>query len=615
MPKNNGFLESNRLVESTDSVQKSSIGFISSEQLPSIIQEFNTENGVPRPSILKKINSFGISLFKYRILALDEVRLVQRNGMPELAGYSGNYQRRKKVWTFWKPWTWFRLFRDDSFTIGIYKIADINARGYIGYGDRHLISVNQGEYAKVIIDGKPILLDEGVHVIKTNNFHYSGKVKKSLSFIEHENLYRIQVPNAKIAAILLDNQPYLLEVGIYFLRSNNFTLLKKQVGDQIRLFCDSTDPVIQCGSLLRLMPLANTVAVYYHNGEQKIFPEINNEKNTRELLINDPNVKFAIFLSTNLNNRHYPSASSSAQFEYYTKDSVKVGVRLFVAYRLANPALALQKLDPTEIDKHIEYVTHVDMAVAGQKTSLQGIQSSDDLRANSSGLNRNDNGAPTAPPAYNQVFISVWQDLVKAELTNHLKEYGIELIRLNIEEITILNKEVEKKISEQSYRVAEASANLAAVEMERQVAEQKAQTESTVAQIKANQEAKIKLIHVETQNKVAELEKQVRLTAATAEAEARVIGARAEKESQTLEGEVLTDNPKVLQLKLAMIMANALKPTDKIISLDEKTSKSIGLMPYIGLFNSGNYSMEIPKNTNFNSNKPPHANSLDSLSI
>ncbi|MES2141277.1 MAG: SPFH domain-containing protein [Pseudomonadota bacterium] len=562
--------------ETDQTVRKSSIGFISSENLPEIIQKFNQEANSERQrsSILKTINFFGISLFKYRILALDQVRLVQRNGKPELAGYSGKYQRRKKVWSLWKPWTWFRIFRDNSSTIGIYKISDINERGYIGYGDKHLISVSQGEYAKAVIDGKPVFLDEGTHVIKTNNFSYAGKVTKSLNFIQHENLYRIQVPSVKIAAVLVDNNSHLLKTGIYFIRSNNFTLIKKVVGDSRQLFHNSADSVIQCGSLLRLMPTANTVAVYYQNGKQQIFPENNEKKETsRELIVDDANIKFSTFLSTNLINRHYPSTSRFAQFEYYTKDSVKVGVRLFVAYRIFNPVLALQNLEPTEIDKHIEYVTHVDMAVAGQKTSLQGIQSSDDLQTNSS--RTSDLSTSSPPPDYNQVFISVWQDFVKAELTTHLKEYGIELVRLNIEEIKILDKEVEKKISEQSYRVAEANAKLAIVEMERHIFEQKARTDSVVAEIKANQEAGTKLIAAKNQEEVAQIEKKIKITAAEAETERLKLNAI-----------VFSKNPVMLDLELTKLRTNALKHTDKVISLDPKANNSLlGLISSAGMFN------------------------------
>lgn len=571
-------MATNQFSESEELVKKSTIGFIDASKLPKIVQEFNAENGRQRPSILKRINPFGISLFKYRILNSDQVRLVQRNGIPELAGHSGIYQRRRKIWTLWKPWTWFRIFRDNSHTVGIYSIADINQKGYIGYGDRHLVSVNQGEYAKVIVDGQPILLDEGVHILKTNNFRYINKAGKDLNLIRHENLYRIQVPSAKIAAVSVDNQPYLLETGTYFIRSNNLILNKPETTDQNQLFYKSYDPVIQCGSLLRLMPIDNTVAVYYQNGKRKIFPEISNEKSNREILINDPNVSFCTFLPTDLNNREYPSSSPSARFEYYTQDFVRVGVRLFVAYRIASPELVLQKLKPADIDSHIEHVTRVDMNTASQKTYLGGIQG---YNASMSNTETNAN-----PPPYD-AFLNTCSGLVESQLAKHLAEYGIELVRLNIEVFKILDTTVEKKISEWSHRFGEINSRSITAKTERQIAEQEAQTKSAVAQIKATQETKINIMQAQAANEVAALEAEGLRVQAQAEADACVIAAQAEAKKKNLEGEMLKNNPILVQVKLAETAANALKPTDKVLYLDQNSSDiSSKLLSVFGLFNT-----------------------------
>jgi hypothetical protein len=192
MPTTPEFSSENKLCNAT-------FESINTDTLSDIISKFNEEDNSSRKrvSILKNINFFGLSLFNHRMVAKDQVRLVQRNGIPELAGYSGHYQRRKKIWSLWKPWTWFRIFRDDSSTIGVYKISDIITNGYIGCGDRHLVSVNPGEYAKVRIDGQEMLLEKGAHVIKTNNFFYDGKVSNSTNYIKYGNLYRIQVPSAR----------------------------------------------------------------------------------------------------------------------------------------------------------------------------------------------------------------------------------------------------------------------------------------------------------------------------------------------------------------------------------------------------------------------------------
>lgn len=540
---------------------QSTLGPITNESLRNIISQFNQEDNSTnlRTSILKNINVLGFSLFKHRLITKDQVRLVQRNGVPELAGYSGYYQRRMKIWSLWKPWTWFRSFRDNSSTIGIYSITDINNRGYIGYGDRYLVNVTPGDLAKVIIDGKPVFLDEGAHVITTNNFSYVGKVSQSTPYIKHENLYRLQVPSAKIAAVIIDGEPHFLKTDTYYIRSNNFSIKQKAVNNTQSYFHDNKDSVITSGSLLRIMPPPNTVAVYNIGYKQYIFPEnsgasAGTHKNETSLEVDqngileirDPNVTFDTFLKTDLINKNYPT--NKQQFTYYTKDSVQVGVKLFVAYRIIDPKLAIGKLGPKGIDGHIEHVTHVDMARAGQETSLQGIQASSDVKidatTSTAGQENGDN-----PPSYHQIYLSTWQESVKKQLEKDLKEYGIELVRLNIEEINILNKDVEEQMANQAVAVAKANADLAAIQMQREVALQKAHSDSAVARLNAQQNAESNLILAENKKMVAELDKET--TQINAEAEANAL---------KLIGEALS-NPNLLKYRLGQENASAIKET------------------------------------------------------
>jgi regulator of protease activity HflC (stomatin/prohibitin superfamily) len=141
-------------------------------------------------------------------------------------------------------------------------------------------------------------------------------------------------------------------------------------------------------------------------------------------------------------NKEYPSARSEQFFTYYTKDSVKVSVRLFVAYKIKNPLIALANLNAEEIDHHIESVTHVDMAAACQETSLQHMFSTD--------MTKIPNEDDKSENIFRVPFVRLWQDKVKTKLYEDLVKYGIELIRLNIEELKISDKAIEKKIGEQA---------------------------------------------------------------------------------------------------------------------------------------------------------------------
>lgn len=66
-----------------------------------------------------------------------------------------------------------------------------------------MVTVNSTDYAKVTLDGKTVLLDEGAHVFKTNNFSYAVKVAKSTSYIEHGDLLILMPPPNTVGFIIL----------------------------------------------------------------------------------------------------------------------------------------------------------------------------------------------------------------------------------------------------------------------------------------------------------------------------------------------------------------------------------------------------------------------------
>ena len=108
--------------------------------------------------------------------------------------------------------------------------------------------------------------------------------------------------------------------------------------------------------------------------------------------------------------------------------------------------------------------------------------------------------------------------IVKKQLEKDLREYGIQLVRLNIEEINILNKDVENEMGKQAVAVAKANADLAAIKMQREVALQEALSDAAVARLRAEQDAETNLISAKNKQNVAELDKET--THINAEAEA-----------------------------------------------------------------------------------------------
>lgn len=124
-----------------------------------------------------------------------------------------------------------------------------------------------------------------------------------------------------------------------------------------------------------------------------------------------------------------------------------------MAYRIVDPKLCLQTLDPSEIDRHIERVTHVDMASAAQGTDLMSSNQSEMTKIEDK---------PRVP------FAKYIQDMVKTKLAEDLKEIGIELMRLNIESLDVVDQEVKRRMNEQSSRLNDMNIKVKEQESEKE---------------------------------------------------------------------------------------------------------------------------------------------------
>jgi len=75
--------------------------------------------------------------------------------------------------------------------------------------------VPKGKLGLAMYNGSPMLLDEGYHVYNDPLFTFSNHVDINQNYIHHGNLHFIRVPRGYMAKIKVDNKPYLLEEGEY----------------------------------------------------------------------------------------------------------------------------------------------------------------------------------------------------------------------------------------------------------------------------------------------------------------------------------------------------------------------------------------------------------------
>jgi regulator of protease activity HflC (stomatin/prohibitin superfamily) len=477
------------------------------------------------------------------------------------------------------------------------------ATQHIDHGNMHIIRVPQGQYAKITINGEPRLLKPSAepYVFNTPYFVWGNFVDQTASYIGHGNKHILRVPPGHVGKVTVDGVPHLLESRpepyefdtLYFKLEG-----EKAANGNVSCFEDATKRLIKNGNLKRLIPRTGEVAVTYNNGKLEI---ISPSEDQQPIMIQsathdvDENflpigIKTLIFPSEETKKEKRKDNSKATEDEvayevFTTKDSLRVGVKLMVAYEISDPALAMRRLVSTKgILEHIENCAVVDMGKAIQRCSSQEFLSFYQTKPRNGSEKQAADGMPSAPPAEH------FQDEVKNQLSADLAEYGIKLVRLNIETPKVLDESIAKEMGSQSIATAQASATEATLAVKFNIARQQAQQEAEVARIqqeqrnnnvtsaaratfeatKLNETAKIAAQEAvqETANRIALSKAQNDLEAAKLKAQVIKTDSEAKNEQVKLEGQRLHDYPALLQLELARIQFAALAQTKPNVTLN-----------------------------------------------
>jgi len=425
---------------------------------------------------------------------------------------------------------------------GVLGKFDQNKTFYGALGT-YVLNVPIGSYAKAKSFNKSLLFGPGPHVIHDANFSFRKEtdlVSQNEVYIQHQNLHILQIPSGKIAKIWIGAQPFLLESRPepYVFDTGNFRF------DPNLNLVDATANLIVHGSIKRLMPHTGTVAVTYNNGNLEIIPP---SKNGLPTIIDSPNHQVDGFFNIGLRTLVFPSEKTKEQRRkenpkattneislenFTTKDSLKVGIKLLVTCIVNDPAKALQLLgDEAGIIDHIENLAAVDMGKAIQQSSSQDFLNfcqSTASRQKPQEQMFNDPNQPSAP-LYQQV-----QDLVKDDLANDLREFGIQLLRFNIETPKILNEEIVKRLSETSLISAQTSAKEANIEQNTKIAIAEAEQIAAVENIKQKQAIRVKLSNAETELKSTEMTVQATNIQTQAQRERAIMQAEMEQKTKMM---------------------------------------------------------------------------------
>jgi regulator of protease activity HflC (stomatin/prohibitin superfamily) len=539
--------------------------------LEDVVIESTLKHADPEIQARNIINAFntrvqpGLSTFKPSLLLGDWVNpdsfiLGACNQIPELHAYNGSQKLRRRF---------NASFKVNTVAITIKKQTDTF---YGAYGS-YVLNVPPNRFALAWSGLQPKIYGVGPHVIHDANFTFNsekGFVDQVNYYIKHGSIHILRVPAGYIAKLWLGAKPFLLEYkeAPYVFESAIFDIVRR---DNKNLFFTATDELITHGSIKRVMPHTGRVAVTYNNGNLVIIsPEINGPT-----LITSPTHEVSSFLDTNIQSYTFPSEQEKTErlknnnkisqerlnhYVFLTSDSLEIGMKLLVSYKIVEPHKTLSLLGEKGVLNTVENLASVDMAKVVNSLSSQEF------------LNPYYNAEKNSQP-------SCFWDKILASFTSELHNFGIELVRFNIESPFYVDKEIGKKMSEFATMTAEANAKQGIIERQARVQEAEARRDANTNQIKQNQI-----------NEAIISASRAQLEAKRLEAEGIEILAAANAKELELKGEVFKRYPELLEFQKVKVMADAIGNGKLIMSYPaqpiEHMLKSSNFESPMALFNS-----------------------------
>ncbi len=411
----------------------------------------------------------------------------------------------------------------------------------IEHGIVHIIRVPQGSLGKVLINSKPYLLPyrKLPYSFNTPFFKFHGFVLESDPHISFNSIHLLQVPAGSVAKAWVGSKPLLLEYREqpYFFDNPLFRLEKQANGSE---FMSGRVKHIQHGSINRLRPGINgevEMAMIQH--DERLFLV------DRFVTVNDPSQAVIGFVNLSIQTYIFPSADTREQrkrdnpkatldeinFEpMTTRDSLKIGLKLLVAYQIDDPPKLLTKLRMTDIVRHVESLAVSDMARAVQNSTSQNflsssVKSHDELEEHEMTV----------------------MDRVRVELGKHLADCGLKLVRFNIEESKVLDPELAQEMAKQALVAAKASAQQSVIEQNMSIARSNAEIDAMARRVQQDQN-----------NEITISAAKAKLEADRITAEATVIHAEADRQVSEMRGEILRRYPGTLKLEMAKAQLSAM---------------------------------------------------------
>ncbi len=398
---------------------------------------------------------------------------------------------------------------------------------YIRHGNIHVLNIPKGFMALCFDNNEPKILLSGQHVIDSANFIFDSKniVPQNTSYISHQNYHRVMVKPGHVALVSVDNKTLILEgrEAPYLFRSNNFSIAKNEASYTFK----QNSKHISFNGVHYLLPDQGEVAVLYDGGKLVILPNeaYPQPEAGKAFIVKSPTARFAGFLDTRVQTIEFPSKELQKERLERGEDATTSRFDKFQTAEGVNVAVRFV------VTYHIE----------DPKLALQKLQSRQEIERHIERLVNADMGNAIGNTAFWNLLTSEqtkaqlpeeampgdhppkppvhWQDRVKNQLKEDLMEFGIVLGRLNIEETMILDESIRRQMEEQSVTATNAKAQRAILDTQNKLAKDKAMQEREMRRIEQETEAATNRLKAELATAQADLQRDLSLKQARAKAD------------------------------------------------------------------------------------------------
>ena len=519
---------------------------------------------------------------------------------------------------------------------------------YINHGYINRLRVPAGKVAKIWRGTEPVLLESRPEpyeyhdpLFKVEPFGYiDGNANQPVYFknasdpyIQHGTIHRIRVPAGKVAKVWIGSEARLLESRAepYEFSDPLFKLEPPYPTKPQELFADSTDKTIVHGNIKRIIPDTGEVAIAYDGGKLEVFGP-NEAKERGAVIRTSPTFRFAEFLETNLRTLTFPSDAQKNErrqenkntppdeinYEIYTLgDGARLAIKLLVTFEIKDPELAVRRLgNNKEILKHIEMVATADMTKVLQNCNKMDFSSFHHTTPKRTMEEEKRSFDMVSGPSQDDRSYLTILDKVRNALAVDLREYGVELNRLNSEAPKLLDKSSIDQMERASVQATETIVKVAMLENQKKIAEMQAKQDAEVKKIGQDQINASLITAAEAKRQAAELEAKASEIKANADARTTIIAAdarataiereakanaealklRGDAEAKSLEftstaqAKAYDKSPQLFQIAVAGIVGKAVQSMSVTVGSEKALEMVRDLTSFRGLTNSSLFS-------------------------